>query len=219
MPTVTALKSAGGGRIAVHLDGDYVCAVTQALIARLRLYEGRVLTRDEAQSLRDEAAADDARQAAYRLLGHRQRSSREMADRLAARGIDGVVVAETVAALQAEGLLDDLAFAAAFVADKRRLHNWGSRRIEHELSRLGVPAHIVRQVLASQAADDEAEAESARADAALLRFGPARPPLEPHRRRAFTYLQRRGFSTSVSYAAVQRWAAGGEASADDQDED
>lgn len=207
MPTVTELKSTRGGRIAVHLDGEYACTVSQALVARLRLYQDRDLTDAEARDLRHEAARDYALQAAYRLLNHRQRSVKELSDRLAARGIGSEVVAATVMALQADGLLNDAAFAAAFVSDKRRLQGWGSRRIEHELRRLGVPPALVAEALAqTDAAETGEEAEAARADAALARLGTPRPPLDVARRRALAQLQRRGFAPGVAYGAVQRWA-------------
>jgi len=208
MPAVSELKATRGGRIAVHLDGEYACTVSQALVARLRLHEGRSLTEAEARDLRREAARDDAMQAAYRLLNHRQRSTKELSDRLAARGVSADVVQSTVDALAADGLLDDAAFAAAFVSDKRRLNNWGSLRIEQALRRLGVPSQIVASALGGPGDENTGpEAEDARADAALAKFGVPKPPLEAARRRAIAYLQRRGFSVGVALAAVQRWTA------------
>jgi SOS response regulatory protein OraA/RecX len=56
---------------------------------------------------------------------------------------------------------------------------------------------------------DEATAdELARARAALERRGPARAPLEPARKRAFEFLVRRGYSTTVAYRTVREWSAG-----------
>jgi SOS response regulatory protein OraA/RecX len=48
-----------------------------------------------------------------------------------------------------------------------------------------------------------------RALAFLRRRGAPEQPLDAARRRAFQALQRRGFSTSVAYAAVRLWAEEG----------
>ena len=61
---------------------------------------------------------------------------------------------------------------------------------------------------------DEATAdELARARAALEHRGPARAPLEPARKRAFEFLVRRGYSTTVAYRTVREWSAGSTISA------
>ena len=202
MPTVTALRATRSGRVAVHLDGEYVASVSSALLARHRLFAGRQLDAAEVAAIHDEVARERALADAHRLLAHRPRAQRELADRLAGKGHHQAVIPDVVARLSAEGILDDHAFATAYVADKRRLSGWGDERIRRELARLGVEPQVAAAALGPPQADDEL----ARAQAALRRHGPPRPPLEASRRRAYQFLQRRGFNGAVAYEAVNRWA-------------
>ena len=109
--------------------------------------------------------------------------------------------------LAADGFLDDAAFARSYVADKRRLQSWGAERIRRGLRELGVDAAVVDEALGTADAErGEDGDEFDRALAVLRRRGTPEQPLDAARRRAFQVLQRRGFSTSVAYDAVRRWA-------------
>jgi regulatory protein len=197
---VTALRAGRRGRISVYVDGEYACSVSEALLARRRLYQGLELDEAELEALRHEASQERVLGDAHRLLAQRQRSREELRRRLLQKEHTEQAVAAVLERLDADGLLDDPAFAAAFVADKRRLGGWGAERIRRGLADLGVEAAVVDAALAE---DDD---ELARALAVLERRGPPSAPLEAARRRAYATLQRRGFSGAVCYAAVKRWS-------------
>jgi regulatory protein len=204
---VTALKvTRAPGRIAVHVDGAFLVTVSEAFVARSRLYVGLELDEAALDRLRADAAADGALAAAYRLLGHRQRSRAELRARLAQRGCDDQVIDGVLRELAADGLVDDEAFARAFVADKRTLSGWGGERIARALRETGVSDEVADRVLAASGADQADDAGGGLA--ALQRRGPARPPLDKARKRAYEFLLRKGFSTTVAYDATRRWAAG-----------
>jgi regulatory protein len=214
VPVVTALRTTRGGGIAVHLDGGYLCTVGEALLARHRLFEGRELDEAEAEGLLNEASAERIMGDAYRLLGHRQRSTAELQRRLLDKGHTDEAVAAALTRLTADGLLDDAAFARAFVHDKRATGGWGRGRLERELARLGVDAATVEAAVAGEG-ESEGD-ELARALAVLRRRPSPAPPYDSDRRRALAALQRRGFATGVAYEAIRHWvAAAREARADD----
>lgn len=207
MALVTALKpTRRTGRIAVHVDDAFVAAVGESLIVRHGLFVGLELTDAQFAALRSDAAADGIAADAYRLLAHRARSRAELTARLRGKGHDEPAVQAVVERLAGEGLIDDQAFAAAFVADKRRFAGWGAGRIARELDRLGVDPALVQAALPST--DDAAADELRRARAALERRGPADAPLEQSRKRAYEFLVRRGYATSVAYRVVREWSAG-----------
>lgn len=207
MPTVTALKpTRREGRVSVHVDGGFVAAVGQSFVISHGLFVGLELSDEQLCALRADAGADRILADAYRLLAHRARSRAELGARLRAKGHDEAAVQAVLDRLGGEGLVDDQAFAAAFVADKRRLSGWGAARIARELDRLGVDAAIAAALLPDT--DESTADELVRARAALDRRGPVRPPLEPARKRAFEYLVRRGYSSAVAYRTVREWSAG-----------
>lgn len=206
MPVVTSLRATRRGKVALHVDGDFVCSVSDSFVARWRLFQGRELDVDALDQLRSQAAAERAAADAYRLLGHRARSRHELQSRLLQKGHEEHDVATVLERLAADGLLDDAEFARSYVADKRGLSGWGSQRIRRGLAELGVDRVVIDAALGAAAATEGDDAELERALAALRRRGAPQPPLDAARRRAYQALVRRGFSTAVAYAAIRRWS-------------
>ncbi len=215
MPVVTALRATRRGHVAVHVDGSFVCSVSDSLVARWRLFQGRELDDDALVQLRGQASAERVLTDAHRLLGHRARSRHELSRRLLQKGHDDEAVAGALERLAADGLVDDAAFARSYVADKRGLSGWGSQRIRRGLVELGVDAALIDAALGAAATPEGDDAELERALAALRRRGAPQPPLDAARRRAYQALLRRGFSTAVAYAAIRRWSADGPTGADE----
>jgi regulatory protein len=215
VPVVTALRATRHGRIAVHVDGEFACAVSEAAVARWRLHAGRELSQHDLERLRSDASAELALADAYRLLGHRSRSTQELRRRLLAKGHEERAVEDALSALTVRGHVDDADFARRFVADKRGLAGWGEQRIRRALQELGVEAVVVEAALDAGPAGEADDPELERASAALERRGAPKPPLDAARRRAYQSLLRRGFAPSVAYAAVRRWSGAGPGGATD----
>ncbi len=206
MPVVTALRATRRGGVALHVDDEYVCVVSESLVARWRLFKGRELDASDVAAIRAASSAERVMGDAYRLLGHRARSREELRRRLLAKDHDEHAVEDALEKLSADGFLDDAAFARSYVADKRKIGGWGSARIRRGLRELGVTSADADDALGASGAGEGEELE--RALAVLRRRGAAEQPLDAARRRAFQALQRRGFSSSVAYAAVRLWTEG-----------
>ena len=206
MPVVTALRATRRGQVAVHVDGSFVCSVSDAVVARWRLYQGRELDDEALADLRARASSERVLADAYRLLGHRARSRHELRRRLLQKGYDDEAVAGALERLAGDGLLDDAEFARCYLADKRGLSGWGSQRIRRGLAELGVDQVMIDAALGAAAATEGDDSELERAVDALRRRGAPQPPLDAARRRAYQALLRRGFSTAVAYAAIRRWS-------------
>lgn len=201
MPVVTALRATRRGGVALHVDDEYLCVVSESLVARWHLFKGRELSDDDILEIRMASSSERVMGDAYRLLGHRARSTEELRRRLLAKEHDETAVQDALERLASDGFLDDAAFARSFVADKRRLGGWGEERIRRGLRDLGVAAADADAALADEGDEDELD----RALAVLRRRGTPEEPLEAARRRALQVLQRRGFSTATAYAAVRVW--------------
>jgi regulatory protein len=201
VPVVTALRAARRGGVALHVDDEYVCVVSESLVASWRLFKGRELTDQDLAEIRAASSGERVMGDAYRLLGHRARSREELRRRLLAKEHDEAAVLDALERLAGDGYLDDVAFARSYVADKRRLGGWGEERIRRGLRELGVNQADADAALGGGGERDELD----RALAALRRRGAPEPPLDAARRRAFQALQRRGFSAATAYAAVRIW--------------
>jgi len=208
VPVVTALRATRRGKVALHVDGEFVCSVSDSLVARWRLYAGRELDADALAQLLSQAAEEGVSADAYRLLGHRARSRHELGARLLQKEHGAEQVEAVLDRLAADGLLDDAEFARCYVADKRGLSGWGAVRIRRGLASLGVADEVIDEALASAAGGGEGgDDELQRALAFLRRRGAPGTPLDAARRRAYQALQRRGFAGDVCYAALKRWLA------------
>ena len=209
MPVVTALRAARRGGVALHVDDEYTCVVSESLVARWHLFKGRELSEGDVAEIRAASSGERVMGDAYRLLGHRARSREELRRRLLAKEHDEHAVDEALERLAADGFLDDAAFARSYVADKRRLASWGVERIRRGLRELGVDSMVIDEALGAGSGGDGEEGEELdRAIAVLRRRGAPEQPLDAARRRAFQALQRRGFSSATAYAAVRLWVEG-----------
>lgn len=211
MAVVTALLPAPGRRFAIHVDGRCFCTVSDALVARWRLHEGRQLGDEDLARLQADAAVDAAVAQALPLLERRLRSRAEVAAALRRKGHNDEAVSGALAHLSAVGLLDDADFARRYVADKRALAGWGEVRIRQGLRALGITPDDAERALAAGrdaaggAADGDAEV--ARATDLLRRKGAPQGPPEAAQRRAYQLLLRKGYPAAVAYPAVRAWCA------------
>ena len=146
-------------------------------------------------------AADSPRPAALALLGRRDYTTRELADKLLAKGFPPGAVDETVRRLTADGLLDDRRVAAAYVRTASQVKGRGRIRIAHELHARGVPKSVIDDVVGRLGPDEESQAIQS---ILARRRWPARPTLAD-RRRMFHHLLRRGFSPEVIAKELSNW--------------
>jgi regulatory protein len=132
------------------------------------------------------------------LLAVRERSRRELSDRLVQAGFDPEDVAEELDRLQAAGLVDDRRFAAGFAEEAaRRLR--GARAVSSSLAAKGVERGVIAEAVAGlRGSDEERALELARTRAHRL----ASLPAETAYRRLEGFLARRGYEP-----ALARWAA------------
>jgi SOS response regulatory protein OraA/RecX len=89
--------------------------------------------------------------AAARLLERRARSIAEVRRRLTEAGYPAGLIAGAVERLIELGMLDDEAFARAWVASRDRAHPRGERALRHELRVKGIAPEIVTSVLDERA--------------------------------------------------------------------
>jgi regulatory protein len=157
--------------------------------------------------------------AAARFLEVRPRSVDEVRRRLREAGYRAELVDGAIERLADLGMLDDEAFARAWVESRDRARPRGERALRSELRRKGVADAIVADVLgerdaapigAREAGDPEtaSSADDVAAAALLARRGAAAArEADPRRRRARAYalLARNGFDPDVAGRAVTEW--------------
>ncbi|MEX2535450.1 MAG: regulatory protein RecX [Trueperaceae bacterium] len=145
---------------------------------------------------------------ALTLLSRRSYTVAEVSERLVRRQASTEVIDEVILRLKHYRLVDDEAFAEAYV----RTHSArkGSLALRFELRRKGVPEEVSESAL--QPLDEAAQTESAvsllNRQAWRLKGGDERR----NRARAFAFLARRGFPGDTVSAALERcpWLTAGD---------
>jgi regulatory protein len=102
--------------------------------------------------------ADRARDKALRLLGVRNRSSRELRQRLLADGFSESVSDRVLQNLQESGLVDDQRFAVERARAMGKGKGWGPRKLRSDLIQRGIPAEVtevaIGQAYGKQSCDE-----------------------------------------------------------------
>jgi regulatory protein len=139
-----------------------------------------------------------AKGSALRLLKLRPRSVKELRDRLLQKNHPTEVVDKVISDLLAAELLDDEAFAKAWVNWRVSGKPVGLRRIALELKDKGIAKEVIESLLA-EAKDsfDELAVVKVIAEKRMLQRAQTSVPLLKRKKRVLDYLLRRGFSAGI----------------------
>ncbi|MEV4478631.1 regulatory protein RecX [Micromonospora coxensis] len=147
---------------------------------------------------RDEA--EQAREICLRQLAVRPRTRAELAAALARRGISDEVSAQVLDRYDEVGIIDDAAFARAWVSSRHAGRGLARRALANELRRRGVDGEVASEALGEL--DEETEAETARA-LVERKLRTARGEPDAVFRRLVGMLARKGYPPGVAIRAVK----------------
>jgi len=150
-----------------------------------------------------------ARQILLRRLTEQPRTRAELRTALAKRRVPDDIAARVLDRFGEVGLIDDAAFARAWVESRQGGRGLGRRALAHELRRKGVDAEDAQEAVAAVSDDQEMAAAQALVDRKLP--GMRRLDRQQAERRLMGLLGRRGFppglARSVVRAALWEWPA------------
>ncbi len=178
-------------RINLYLDGEFAFGLSTFVAAWLQV--GQELSDEKIAELKNEDEGESAYQKAIHYISYRPRSSEEVRQNLAKRGIPQDKVEETLTRLQQAGQVDDLSFAQAWVENRNTFHPRSKSALRSELRRKGLEDEVVSSVL------DEHVDEQALVIAAARKYARRLSGSEwvDFRKKLSGYLSRRGFSYST----------------------
>ena len=149
-----------------------------------------------------EAALKKAHNACFRLLKIRNRSEKELRDRLKQRKFTSGIISETIGYLKSIRLIDDEQFSRNWI-QARLTKPFGLRRIQSELRQKGIPNELLKKELAFAEKNFD---ERAALKELLQKCRTKYKNVEPLKRkqRMFSYLARRGFNIEAIEEALQK---------------
>jgi regulatory protein len=154
---------------------------------------------------RDNTAETDpaarARQVCYRLLTLAPRTKAQLADALAKRGIPEDVADDVLAKFVDAGLIDDAAFAKAWVESRHHGRGLAGRALRAELKNRGVDGDDIRDAL--DELDPGAEVATAKRLVQQKLAGMAGQPSDVKTRRLAGMLARKGYPAGLAFRVVR----------------
>lgn len=136
---------------------------------------------------------------AYRYLGRRDRTVREVRQHLERGRVEPATIDEAVTELTRAGYLDDARYALRFAEDRRALDAWGRERIERKLRTAGVTEERIAEALAADGVADE----RTRALEVLRRRFAEGLDAPRDRERALGFLVRKGYEMELAYEVIR----------------
>ncbi|MFZ3494283.1 recombination regulator RecX [Streptomyces sp. 5.8] len=113
--------------------------------------------REDRQELPPQSPEEQARAICLRLLTGMPRTRRQLADALAKRDIPKEVSEQVLSRFEEVGLIDDAAFAGAWVESRHRGRGLARRALAQELRTKGVAPTLVQEALEQLDSDQEEE--------------------------------------------------------------
>jgi regulatory protein len=175
-------------RVNIYLDGEFAFGLAAIVAGWLKV--GQELAEEKINSLKTLDEREVTYQKALHFLSYRPRSSTEVRQNLSKRGISESIIDETLNRLQNAGLVNDEAFARAWVENRNTFRPRGKPALQMELRRKGLSDEIVQSVMDTQLDETVLAREAARKYARRLK------DLEwtEFRQKLGGFLARRGFS-------------------------
>ncbi len=142
-------------------------------------------------------------ESALRLLTYRERSRKELREKLAEKKFSAAAVDATIGKLERLELIDDEKFARLWASSRVSSKPRAAWLIGRELREKGIAPETVRRVL-EEALPPEREREAARELAENRARRYRGEPVETARRKLYSFLARRGFSPGLIGEIVNR---------------
>jgi regulatory protein len=143
-----------------------------------------------------------ARQVCLRLLTLAPRTRAQLADALRNRGIPDEAADEVLNRFTDVGLIDDAAFARAWVESRHHSRGLAGRALAAELKQRGVAGDEIRAAVAEQLSP-EAEISAARRLVERKLAGTTGLPAEQRTRRLAGMLARKGYPPGLAFRVIR----------------
>lgn len=202
VPTITKLErqKRHPKRLSVFLDGEFAFGADEEVVAQLGLAVDQRVEPETIHKAIEREEEHKVREKALRYLSFRNRSVKELKVFLLGKGYNPDVVSRTLTRLEEVGLLDDRAFAKAWVEGRAKFKGMGERLLEQELRLKGVKKETIREAV--EGLGDEGERALSLSWAKVERMKSL--DKETVKRRLVGFLQRRGFTGEIVYEVIQK---------------
>lgn len=141
-------------RYSIFVEGKYAFSLSETALLESKLHSGQELSKEQIGDFKKLSADDKVYGQALRYAAMRPRSTWEMEQYLQRKQVSPALTEQILNKLSIIGLLDDLAFARTWIANRRLLKPTSRRRLVAELRQKRVPEDIAGQALDEDETDE-----------------------------------------------------------------
>lgn len=134
-------------RVNIYIDGEFAFGLMKEIQYKYGLTKDMEIDKDFIDKVLLEEEQFKAKNIALKFLSHRQRSTKEIVDKLKKKEFDDSIIHMTLDYLKRYKLVDDLEFAKSFMKDKTNLNKYGPAKIKFELYKKGISKEIIDEVI------------------------------------------------------------------------
>jgi len=213
---ITAIthQAKNSNRFNVFIDNAFAFGINADDMINYRISVGMVIDEIEYENLISQLEYAKTRDAAIRSISRSMQSTRQLQNKLLAKGFSTEAVKITLDLLTKNGYLDDLQYAKMFINEKIKINNYGKKRIIGELLQRGIHKDIITEVLSNLDNGQEQQAALRALKKKLQRTNIEEILAEPkEKNRIVSFMARRGFSYEIIYKAFrlyQNWLSDGD---------
>ncbi|MER3524233.1 MAG: hypothetical protein C4326_09250 [Ignavibacteria bacterium] len=184
----------------LYLNGAFALGVSTDTLIAFGLRTGDEIDEQQLKALQAAENLRTAKHTALRFLARRPRTEKEIRDKLREQEFSDAEIVATLQALRDARLVDDEAFARAFIQNHLRLHGKGPLALKQQLLLLGVRKETVEAALKEGFDEQTQQAVALEAARKYMRRS-ARLRGDPRglRHKLAAFLTRRGFSWDVVF--------------------
>ncbi|HHU72145.1 MAG TPA: regulatory protein RecX [Clostridiales bacterium] len=150
---VTSIEKVNKSRVKVYIDGEYAFPLYNKDIILYQLEEGKELSVDLYESIKEEVVFYRSKLKAMSLLMTMDRTEFELRQKLQRLGYPHDVIDKTIAYLYSYGYIDDNRYASSHV--NTRKYNKSKLMLKMELLKKGIDKDVIEETIRVQYSSDE----------------------------------------------------------------
>lgn len=194
-------------RVNVWIDGEFAIGLHEDVLFKFGLRKGDNVDNATLESIKSAEEFHLAREKALKFMAHRLRSEKELRTKLREKEFHPNAITETINYLRERRVVDDRAFAYAFVRDLLMKKPAGKIFLRRQLTLKGVEPGIIQAVLGELVSTSDEQALATETASKLLnRYLRSRKKVdvEKQRVRIGSFLARRGFEWSTISSVLHK---------------
>ncbi|MDR0270004.1 RecX family transcriptional regulator [Paenibacillus sp.] len=171
--------------------GEHILSVHEDVMIKYRMLKGYTFTKQELEEI---VLADEKQRAyvqALKYLERKQRTSKELEDRLRQKEFGYAVIEQALQRLEREGLINDELYAKQWAEQRISSHRKGKAWVKQELRQKGVDNLLISEALAEVSQEQEFESCLV---VGRKKWSQTRGEIMDRKRKTGAFLMRRGFS-------------------------